>query len=104
MKVGSYFSISKGVFFPVILLLAVLGIAASVNAQQVSRVTVLKDFCASIGASNTCNGIPASFPSSVTFDVSCVENGKSCITAARPAMDSDTPCISGASCEPVSNH
>lgn len=26
------------------------------------------------------------------------------ITAARPAMDSDAPCISGASCEPVSNH
>lgn len=40
----------------------------AVNASaQTSRITVTKDFCASIGPQNTCNGIPASFPSSVTF-------------------------------------
>ena len=69
MKTKSYFSILKSAFFPGILLLAIFGLAVNVDAQQSSRVTVLKDFCQSIGASNTCNGIPGTFPSSVTFTV-----------------------------------
>ena len=67
MKTASNFNILKGAILS-ILLLTIFGAATSANAQQ-SRITLQKGFCASIGASNTCNGTPASFPSSVTFEV-----------------------------------
>ena len=67
MKTASNFNILKGAILS-ILLLTIFGAATSANAQQ-SRITLQKGFCASIGASNTCNGTPASFPSSVTFTV-----------------------------------
>src|SRR5688572_8319464 len=67
MKTASYFNIFRGAIFST-LLLAIFGVAVNVNAQQ-SRITLQKGFCASIGASNTCNGTPASFPTSVTFQV-----------------------------------
>src|SRR5215204_4590194 len=68
MKTASNFNILKGAILS-ILLLAIFGAAANVSAQATSRITVTKDFCASIGMQNTCNGIPASFPGSVTFTV-----------------------------------
>src|SRR5688500_15010862 len=52
-----------------IALLIILAGAAVVNAQQTSRITITKDFCASIGETNTCNGIPANFPMLVVFTV-----------------------------------
>jgi hypothetical protein len=39
-----------------------------------------------------------------TLECSDDENGRSCRTAARPAIDSVTPRINGASCDPVSSH
>ncbi len=51
-------------------MLALFGISASnAKAQNLGRFTVNKDFCASIGATNTCNGKPASFPDNVQFTV-----------------------------------
>jgi hypothetical protein len=52
-------------------LLIVLAAATVVNvdAQATSRITIVKDFCASIGAQNTCNGIPNNFPNNVLFQV-----------------------------------
>lgn len=49
--------------------LLVFSFGTDVSAQASSRITVTKDFCASVGQQNTCNGVPASFPSNVTFDV-----------------------------------
>jgi hypothetical protein len=40
----------------------------------------------------------------VTFLLSVTDSGSKCITAARPASDSVTPCINGASWEPDKNH
>ena len=39
-----------------------------------------------------------------TRDVSCSDKGSRWNTATRPAIDSDTPRIKDASCDPVSNH
>src|SRR5689334_14561374 len=47
-------------------------------------------------------GIPPA--GSVTRFVSARLKGNNCRMAARPAMDSLTPCMSGASCEPVKSH
>ncbi|MEO7674179.1 MAG: carboxypeptidase-like regulatory domain-containing protein [Pyrinomonadaceae bacterium] len=56
--------------FSSILLLALFGLSAiGANAQQMSRITIRKDFCNSVGASNTCNGVPNNAPSNVTFNV-----------------------------------
>lgn len=68
MKTASIFNILKGAILP-ILLLTIFGAAVTVNAQEQSRITIQKGFCASIGPQNTCNGTPASFPASVTFQV-----------------------------------
>ncbi len=61
--------IYSGAIFSGILLLALFGISASNVTAAEATVTVTKDFCRSIGASNTCNGIPDAFPNNVTFTV-----------------------------------
>ena len=48
MKTASYFNIFRGAIFST-LLLAIFGVAVNVNAQQASRITLQKGFCASIG-------------------------------------------------------
>ena len=62
MKTRSFFASIAGMCFLLLFLFA-----AQIDAQATSRITVTKDFCATIGQQNTCNGVPASFPSSVTF-------------------------------------
>jgi hypothetical protein len=65
MKMRSFFNTLASVVCTSFLLLFLS--ATQANAQATSRITVTKDFCASIGQQNTCNGVPALFPSSVTF-------------------------------------
>lgn len=64
--ISKFFS---GAIFSGILLLVLFGISASNANVQAATLSVNKDFCASIGASNTCNGKPASFPDNVVFTI-----------------------------------
>ena len=70
MKTRSFFNLFTRVS-TTLAVLVLLTCAAVVNsdAQATSRITIVKDFCASIGAQNTCNGIPNTFPDNVLFQV-----------------------------------
>lgn len=69
MKIRSIFNFfAKATAAATLLFAIILATSGSAEAQS-SRITITKDFCASIGDSNTCNGIPASFPSLVRFTV-----------------------------------
>ena len=66
--------------------------AAVVNVDaQTSRITITKDFCASIGETNTCNGIPADFPDEVEFTVETgtynIATGEFTVGGSSPNVD-----------------
>jgi len=71
MKTNSSPEFLTAATFLSMLLLVLIGVLSPVNAfaQQTGKITIQKGFCESIGASNTCNGSPATFPSNVTFTV-----------------------------------
>ena len=90
MKTRTTTNFISALTFSSILLLVLLGTSAfDANAQQTSRITIKKDFCASIGQQNTCNGIPDSAPDNVTFtvEVGTFANGVFTTTATSPSVD-----------------
>jgi len=69
MKLKSFSNSFLGTFLFSAMLLCLVGISAGdVKAQAMSRITVDKTFCQSIGANNVCNG-RMQFNGSVDFDV-----------------------------------
>lgn len=87
MKTRSFLNALTSVVCTSFLLLLLT--ATQANAQATSMITVSKEFCASIGQQNTCNGAPAVFPSSVTFlvEIGTYDTGTGVFTVSGTSAD-----------------